>query len=164
MLTQFKALLPSGHFSLRTLFVAITLIAIWLGFQVRWMQQRQEARQWIEQHEHDGWSKIDPKDVVTSSCPAKSVPTPWNLRLMGEAPLFYIHLDKTKLTEADVDRINSLPALFPEAFQIQVSEPGWTTCWPPLDGRGVVGGSAATLARSGYDSQRTGIRAAWQAG
>lgn len=118
------------RFSLRGMFVVITLFGIWLGFQVNWMRQRQEARRWIEQHEFGDWSRVDPKDVVPTRPAADA---PWILRLQGETRLAYIHLDKSKLSENDISRIDSLPSLFPEAHQVQIVEPGWTTCWPPTD-------------------------------
>jgi hypothetical protein len=108
MRNRLQALLRLGRFSLRGLFVLITLIAVCLGFQVRWIRQWQEARRWIEQHEIGGWSRVDPRDVVTSRGPAKLVEPPWSLRLMGESRLVYIQLDKSKLTEADISRLDSV--------------------------------------------------------
>jgi hypothetical protein len=58
---------------------------------------------------------------------------PWSVRILGERRLNFIYLDKSKLSKADAGYIDSLPSLFPEAEQIQVAEPGWTTCWPPED-------------------------------
>src|SRR6187549_3238791 len=109
------------RFSLRGMFVVITLFGVWLGLQVNWLRQRQEARRWIEQHESPGgWSRVNPTDVTwTTKTGAKqsgkAVHVPWGLRLLGETRLAFIHLDKSKLTEADIPRINSLLALFPEA-------------------------------------------------
>jgi hypothetical protein len=81
------------------MFVVVTLfcvsLGLWLSTRLNWIRQRQEARRWIEQHEAFQWSKVDPKDVVTSSGPAKSVESPWSLRLLGETHLAYIQLDKS---------------------------------------------------------------------
>jgi hypothetical protein len=128
-------------FSLRGLFAVVTLLGIWLGFQVNWLRQRQEARRWIEQHEiPGGWSHTSPSDVVVTerdgtTHPGKATDVPWSLRLLGETRLAYIHLNKSKLSEADIPRIDSLEALFPEATGVHVQEPGFVTCWPPLDRR-----------------------------
>jgi hypothetical protein len=131
--------LLAGHrwlaFSLRGLFAAITLLAIWLGFQVNWLRQRQEARRWIQQHESSDWSRADPVNVVVSGIRNRDgrAAAPWSLRLMGETRLVYVILDKRKLTEADMPRLDSLQVLFPEATGIHIEEPGVTYCWPPDD-------------------------------
>src|SRR6266496_1528860 len=86
------------RFSLRGMFVVLTLFGIWLGFQVNWMRQRQEARRWIEQHESPGeWSRVNPIDVVWTKLdgtkhPGKAADAPWSLRLLGETRLAMIHL------------------------------------------------------------------------
>jgi hypothetical protein len=65
---RLHALLPSHRwlrFSLRWLFIVITLIGIWLGIQVNWLRQRQEARRWIQQHESPGqYSAKNPTEVM----------------------------------------------------------------------------------------------------
>ena len=38
------------RFSLRTLFVLLTLFGIWLGIQVKWVRDRQAARLWVHEH------------------------------------------------------------------------------------------------------------------
>jgi len=131
------------RFSLRGMFVVITLLGIWLGFQVNWLRQRQEARRWIEQHESlGGWSRINPKDVIWTKLdgtkhPGKPADAPWSLRLFGETRLAFINLDKSKLSEADIPRIDSLLALFPEAEDsgVHVNEPGLVYRWSPPDPR-----------------------------
>src|SRR5947209_12580964 len=119
------------RFSLRGMFVFITLFGIWLGYHVSWMRQRQVARRWIEQHESPGeWSRINPADVTWTkrdgtTYRGKAAEAPWGLRVLGEPRLAIIHLDKSKLSEADIPRINSLLALFPEANDagVHVDEP-----------------------------------------
>src|SRR5262245_4842035 len=128
-------------FSLRGMFAVVTLLGIWLGLQVNWLRQRQEARRWIEQHESPGgWSRMNPSDVVVTrpdgtTHPDKPVEAPWSLRLLGESRLAYIHLDMSKLSEADIPRIDSLERLFPEASGVHVHQPGFVTTWPPTDRR-----------------------------
>ena len=122
-------------FNLRGLFTAVTLVAIWLGFQVNWLGQRQEARRWIEQHESGDWSRADPVNVVVSGIRNRDgrAAAPWSLRLMGEPRLVYVILDKSKLADADIPRLDSLQGLFPEATGIHIEGPGVTYCWPPED-------------------------------
>jgi hypothetical protein len=38
------------QFSLRTVFILMTILGIWLGIQVKWLRDRQEARKWIAAH------------------------------------------------------------------------------------------------------------------
>ncbi|HZL88511.1 MAG TPA: hypothetical protein VFB96_09085 [Pirellulaceae bacterium] len=128
-------------FSLRGMFAVVTLLGIWLGFQVNWWRQRQEARRWIEEHEVEGgWSHVDPRDVWVTDrtgtrCRDRPAEAPWSLRLLGEPRLAYIHLDKCKLSEADIPRLDSLARLFPEASGVHVQEPGFNSVWPPPDRR-----------------------------
>jgi len=127
------------RFSLRGMFVFVTLFSIWLSYHVNWMRHRQLARQWIEQHESPGhWSRVNPLDVTWTKADGtkhrgKPADAPWALRLLGEPRLELIHLDKSKLSEADIPRINSLLDLFPEANHsgVHVDEPGLVYRWPP---------------------------------
>jgi hypothetical protein len=128
-------------FSLRGMFVFITLLGIWLGWQVNWLRQRQDARKWIEQHEvSGGWSRMNPSEMIYEELDGskhfgKAVDAPWSLRVFGESRLAYIRLDKSKLSEDDIARIDSLMALFPEAEGVAVQEPGMVFGWPPADRR-----------------------------
>lgn len=156
------------RFSLRGMFVVIMLLCMWLGlwlsFRLTWIRQRQEARRWIEQHESFGWSKVDPKDVVVTDLdgtkqPAKAADAPWSLGLLGETRLAYIQLDKSKLSEADIPRLDSLQALFPEANGVHIDEPGFCWRWPPPDPRAylkyptrIVGGKAVNQPMDGASS------------
>ncbi len=36
------------RYSLRTLFIVLTVIGCWLGYELSWIRQRQKARQWLE--------------------------------------------------------------------------------------------------------------------
>lgn len=129
------------RFSLRGMFVVMTLLGIWLGYYVNWMRQRQVARRWVEQHESPGgWSGVNPVDVTWTKPDGtkhrgQPAEAPWALRLFGESRLAFIHLDKSKLTEADIPRINSLLELFPEARQsgVDIDEPNLIYRWPPPD-------------------------------
>jgi hypothetical protein len=122
-------------FSLRGLFALVTLFAVWLGLQVNWLRQRQDARRWIEQHESGEWSRADPVNVISAGIRNREWyrVAPWSLRLMGERRLVYVILDKSKLSEADSPLLDSLQTLFPEASGIHIEAPGVTYCWPPED-------------------------------
>ena len=127
------------RFSLRGMFILITVFGCWLGTKVSWLRQRRIAREWIEQHEIPAeWSKASPANVTIMEFGLpkhtdRSKDAPLGLRLLGESRLAYIILDKSRLSERDAGRLNSLQALFPEADGVHVQEPGWTHRWPPVD-------------------------------
>jgi hypothetical protein len=85
------------RFSLRTLFVVVTLVSVpmaWVAYHLNWIRQRQE---FLEQ---DGVRKY-PHVKVTRSFP-------WGLRLLGEEPQF--------LLGAGPDQIDRAKELFPESI------------------------------------------------
>jgi hypothetical protein len=128
-------------FSLRGMFIVITLFGVWLGRQVQWMRERHEARAWIVAHEtgtHVARDGIDDDYWSTELVNGVAVTTrkkvrnaPWSIRILGEERLPFITLEKSKLSESDIPRIDSLHALFPEANGVQVHQPGLSTRWPP---------------------------------
>ena len=130
------------RFSLRTLFVLLTLFGVWLGMQVKWVRDRREARLWIQQREfsnlHSGNGptvspylnllKPNPSGLpnyqtlvqpfIDQQYPQKPK-LPWALRVLGEEPRYIILLDSSKLTRTDQEYTERLKGLFPEA-QLQV--------------------------------------------
>lgn len=124
-------------FSLRTFFVLLTLLAVWLGYHVNWIRERREARLWIDEHTY----KINVNGTFspylnllqppnTGAIPSyqslirpvqdllsQGRRAPWSLRILGETSLPYVQLDGRKnIGERDVRRIERL---FPEA-QVEV--------------------------------------------
>lgn len=94
------------RFSLRTVFVVVTVLAVflgWLVFQLNWIEQRRQAVA-------DG--TVDMRIIHTFEHTPRRVP--WTLRLFGEHE---IDADALLLpptaTEADVARVRGL---FPEAY------------------------------------------------
>ncbi len=70
------------RFSLRTLFVMVTLLSLWLAYQMNWIHQRHEywRQVWQEFHEKtDEAGLLSSDGMYTSPCPA-----PWSLRILGE--------------------------------------------------------------------------------
>jgi len=132
-----------ARFNLRGMLVVVTVLGVWLGRQVQWMRDRQEAREWIVEHESGGHLARDDADdfyLVTTLVNGarvtsrKAVPNaPWSIRIFRAPRVPFIHLDKGTLSPSDIPRINSLQVLFPEADGIQVEEPCWCTRWPPKD-------------------------------
>jgi hypothetical protein len=127
--------------SLRGLLLLLTAFCIWASIHGQWIRDRREARAWIVSHEVGPWSGVDSADVKVQMTingqqvwvPDIAPELPLSLRILRERPLYYIHLDKSKLTPHDAARIDSLQRLFPEADGIHIQEPRWTQRWPPDD-------------------------------
>ena len=94
------------RFSLRTLFVLLTLFGVWLGVQVKWIRDRDQALIWVLQN-HGFF--FNPE-----SLPAMA---PWSLRLLGEAGVGEINFRMVHQPESELEeREKVLKTLFPEAF------------------------------------------------
>src|SRR5436190_21469206 len=89
------------RFSLRTLFVVVTVIGIgagWVAYQLNWIRQR-----------HEFAKRYDSKSVFYDIfiVDGKSAKCPWCLRLFGEEAHPYLTVKKERMEEAN--------RLFPEA-------------------------------------------------
>jgi hypothetical protein len=92
------------RFSLRTLFVALTVGGVWLGYHVKWIRDRHAL--------------LDEPNVTASFVPVQRAPS-WALRLLGERGahsifLHYSWLSQT-LSESDEAQRTLASRLFPEA-------------------------------------------------
>lgn len=99
------------RFSLRTLFVVVTLLACWLGYQLNWIRQRREfyARNEADMLRYCGSTMIGEQ---YGSAPGL-------LWLFGESakPLIVLHVEGESpevLTPADLEKIRLARRLFPE--------------------------------------------------
>ena len=117
------------RFSLRTLFVVMTVFACWLGYEINWIRQRhivvgdtqvQTARYYL-----GVW--IDSKTRQSHSRRIYSV-APWPLNWLGEPGYWGVAL-KQGTSDDEVARVRRL---FPEAEAVVV-----------VDERSVEGSSAA---------------------
>lgn len=89
------------QFSLRGLFLALTIFGIWLGWQKRIVNRRNEVRRWMDGNSisHD-WKTKRPKDI--------SYVREW----LGDG-----HTGKIGLSHAQFDVVGApLQRLFPEAM------------------------------------------------
>jgi hypothetical protein len=90
------------QFGLRTMFVVVTMFAVWLGYYANWIRQRNLVRAEIV-HFVDG-------TIAKEFVPLRHT-MPWQLKLLGESPMvfFYIYA-ATDLPEewARVDRIRKI--------------------------------------------------------
>jgi len=95
------------RFSLRTLFVVVTVIACWLGWSLNWMRDRAEARAWIQEHGY-----LVPRELVP-----RPVAAPWGLRLFREQGEFSVGIEAQKVPVNELKPLaRKLQRLFPESF------------------------------------------------
>ena len=114
------------RFRLRTLFVLVTVLGVflgWLGVQLKWIRDRHAAIEWVE--------SINRRVLILSSLPntmrwelggtgIKRYPwnnAPWGLRLLGEAGVSVFSINSERVTPNDraLKRLPELRRLFPEA-------------------------------------------------
>lgn len=101
------------RFSLRALFLLVTLVALWFGYYRSWMLQRQDARAWMHAQGIGGsFGGMSPNSSAF----------PWGLRLLGEERLefFLIEYEPTsRFLEPPPDEylklVERIRRLFPEA-------------------------------------------------
>jgi len=107
------------RFSLRTLFIATTLLAIWFGWQVHIVRERQDWRKWLE--DNDG-SFVSVAAWNARPKHASAADVPIYRKWLGDEPAARIALPHG--TEpADVHRAKSV---FPEADRVYVLKPSGT--------------------------------------
>ena len=88
---------------------------MWLGVQLKWVRDRQEAREKVQ------WLPAQ----VPSVYPTPN--SPWSLRVLGERPVSFI-----RLSVADTSQIEKYRRLFPEAQISYPSSPRSNMTLPPL--------------------------------
>ena len=89
------------RFGLRTFFVLLTLLGVWLGVQVKWIRDRHRAMEGADMSGH-------PDPYMT--------PAPWSLRLFGELGITGISVER--------DQVLYYQTLFPEASVVEWVETG----------------------------------------
>lgn len=107
------------HFSLRTLFVVVTVLACWLGWNLNIMRQRNQAMARIVSENgqvitYDEFEKMVP--AVRGKISTRQLPI--GLRLLGTNPVAFINVPGESFTEHEADRIDRL---FPEARVMRVN-------------------------------------------
>ena len=98
------------RFSLRTMFVAFTVVAIWLGWNVQIMQQRRAALTEAEDNGYEVWTaEIEPETDMSAH---HNPPTISMLRrMLGDEAVYGIWLP----FDAPEPEFQRLSMLFPEA-------------------------------------------------
>jgi hypothetical protein len=114
-------------FSLRTLFVAVTVLCVWLGYELNWIHQRHAllARREtmfagltrrMADLPPDGWQIGDRIPVGVPRSPA-----PWSLRILGEDAIaeldfaFCASEGQTRPNDREWHEVELCRSLFPEA-------------------------------------------------
>jgi len=119
------ALWLTWRFSLRTLFVLVSLLCVWLGVQVQWIRDRHEA---LRQHRGLENGTIGVKSNRMPNRPiilrGESAKAPWSLRIIGERGIktLLVYVDDHPFGGQGDDygprlesETNRLSKLFPEA-------------------------------------------------
>jgi hypothetical protein len=109
------------YFSLRTLFVMVTILGVvlgWLGVQLKWMHDRSEALRWIadfraRQLAAESGSVLPPMKGEWVS--HASVKAPWSLEILGETGVERLEVYQGWLNSDSRYSLNELRSLFPEA-------------------------------------------------
>jgi hypothetical protein len=103
------------RFSLRTLFVVVTILGLWLFPQLKWILERHSALGWI------GTQAVYWHDVPVSQRAHFGTPAPWPIRMLGEAGVdqlsVVVEKDEVAVKQRELER------LFPEA-DVYVMTPG----------------------------------------
>ena len=105
------------RYSLATLFVVVTAISCWLGYQLHWVNQRRQ----LLADQHVIYS-VEPWVVALTDVPPSA---PGLLWLMGETGVNTIGIyaeghEFDQLTEAERHRIDQILSLFPESRAVLV--------------------------------------------
>jgi len=102
------------RFTLRTLFVAIACLGVWLGCEVRTFRTVRERNEWLEHIVAKSATIVSSNDARASAAP--NVPVPeisWLRRLLGDRAISTISIS---VDEKDWERdFEKTKALFPEA-------------------------------------------------
>jgi hypothetical protein len=109
-MTSLIAKLRRFRFSLRTLFVVVTLIAVWLGWTLWRLRQREKVYLYLTSSAHFSHAFVMRPDELPLA-PWKRLPVTW--RLLGAKPLSLTKLQRDRFSERDQRQIQSL---FPEAL------------------------------------------------
>ncbi len=112
-------------FSLRTLFVVLTIFCLWIGYHLNWIRERHDAREFLREF------------GVIWLATGDEAPAPWRLRMLGEPGVSFFAVGFPGSSGTQFDRkqkIFEFRRLFPEAYNDDVVDFASPT-HPPLDSR-----------------------------
>ena len=104
------------QFSLGTMFAAVTVLCIWLGVQVKWMRDRQEARKWLREHDCRVIGNSEKRLLDDDEYGPVTFLAPWSIRLFGEEGVYCIVLNENPDSSTSTPR--HWRRLFPESIII----------------------------------------------
>ena len=104
------------RYRLRTLMIVITLVCVWLGYHLHWMQQRRDALGWVE-GQMAYWEDVP----IQQGGAFPGASAPWRLRMLGTEGVKTISV--MAYQEEELPKKRELARLFPEA-QVRVYTPG----------------------------------------
>lgn len=87
------------RFGLRTVFILVTVLGVWLGVQAKWIRDRHRALEGADMTDY-----FDPY----------MTPASWSLRLFGELGITGLAVER--------DQVGDYQALFPEAAVVEYVE------------------------------------------
>ena len=102
------------RFSLSTLLVLVTLTAVWLGVQVKWIRDRHQTVK--AQSATGGRLATTGHDLAYYA--GTSTPAPWSLRIFGEQGYYSVAVlpeNEESPTARDKEALRQVQLLFPEA-------------------------------------------------
>ena len=99
-------------FRLQTLFVAMTVLCCWLGYEMNWIRQRREDREWLKSVHATVYEQPYGEGTLHGAViwPPSTQHFSWSLWILGETPASVI--DAPSIPDSDVRRIKRV---FPEA-------------------------------------------------
>lgn len=115
------------RFSLRTLFVVVTIGGVWLGYSLNWIRERHRELRWISRH---GGAYLDgiPKSCYTpKGSPVELVdnPPPWAIRILGERGVWVVYIEPPSTHDVEfAQHVKSIKRLFPESRVDVLDTPG----------------------------------------
>jgi len=118
------------RFSLRTLFLLVTVFGVWLGVQVKWIQDRHEAQQWIESRggvfvTEGGHFRVDLLDGSAEGSGIRIFnhpKAPWSIRLIGADTVYWMVVPGNGDDQLMDIKMQELRKLFPEA-DVRTNDP-----------------------------------------
>jgi len=109
------------RYSLRTLFVLVTLMAVllaWIGVQLKWIHDRHE----LSPHYNRTTVVYKAYHHYDETHPYKTAPyktAPWSLRVFGEKGVDEIEIDRDQSGSAQESERQRLGSLFPESDLVE---------------------------------------------
>ena len=109
------------RFSLRTLFVVVTILSLalgWLGVQLKWIHDRHEALRWIADFRERALAAESGRVVPPMKGEWVSnagVKAPWSLEILGETGVERLEVYQDWLNSDSQYSLDELRSLFPEA-------------------------------------------------